>query len=162
MFDKHIWYFDFPSDRFKRCIQFQDCLKVRFTALIPAVLFPKLFTENCISQYDYRTQDLAFFAFSLPRNSWGKAVLVFLQGWSMYRNESFSLSNSAWNAIYFPNSSFASCLLLPTRSKCSKAFSFACVVLTRWFSPAKNFQPRLTDGCQAAGSLSYLKLSGTH
>lgn len=127
-----------------------------------SVLIPKLFTENCISQYDYRTWDRPSFTFSLSRNSWGKAMLVFLKGWSLYGNESLSLNNLAWNAIYLPNSSFASCLLLPAHSKCSKAFSFVCMVLTRWFSPAKNFQPRLTNGCQAAGSLSYLKLSGTH
>lgn len=161
IFDKHIWYFGFPSDRLKRCIQFQDRLKVRFTALIP--------TECLIPQVSYRElyfsvwlQDLPSFTFSSSRNSWGRAVVVFLQGWSVHRNEPLSLNNLAWNAIYFPSSSFASCLLLPPCSKCSKAFSFVCVVLTRWFFPAQNFQPRLTNGCQAAGSLSCLKLSGIH
>lgn len=104
-------------------------------------LVPRLLTENCISQRDCRTWDLPSFTFSLSRNSWGKAVLLFLQGWGVCGNESLSLNNSAWNALSFPNPSFASCLLLPTRCKCSKAFSFVCMVLTRWFSPAKNFQP---------------------
>lgn len=100
MFDKHIWYFDFPSDKFKRCVQFQDCLKFRFT----------IHRKHSISQYEHRTWDLPSFTFSLSRNPWGKAVLDFLQGWIVYRNESLNLNNLAWNAILLPKLQL--CLLL--------------------------------------------------